>query len=71
MSYKVIDIFPVGGNTSVTIEGNGQGLKNNIFIKDSLGVTYKLLSVAMLSGGIQETTTLMIEGKFDSEKIIL
>ncbi len=71
MDYRVLDIFPVGENTSVTIEGNGKGLKNNILIKDSLGVPHRLISVAMLSGEIKKTTTLLIEGIFDSEVISL
>lgn len=75
MNYKVLDVFPIGKNTSVTIEGNGEGLKNNMIIGDSAGVAHKLISVAMLAGRsakeADETTTLLIEGKFDSEIIRL
>lgn len=69
MDYKVLDVFRIGNNTSVTIEGNGNGLKNNMHIKDSLGITHKLLSVAMISGGDRDATTLLIEGNFDSKVV--
>lgn len=71
MIYKVLDIFPIGQNSSVTIEGNGKGLQNGITIKDSLGTSHKLISVAMISGEKAGTTTLLIEGKFNSETISL
>ncbi|MEE1085814.1 MAG: hypothetical protein U0L05_01380 [Schaedlerella sp.] len=75
MNYKVLDVFPVGKNTSVTIEGNGIGLKNNMIIGDSLGVAHKLISVAMVAGQSTEetgkTTTLLVEGNFDSKIVRL
>ena len=74
MKYKVLNSFPIEKNTSVTIEGNGEGLINNMFVTDYLGNVYKLISVALLSGYLPEdkekTTTVLIEGKFDSEVII-
>lgn len=73
--YKVLDTFPVGKNTSVTIEGNGSGLKNNMIISDENGNHYKLISVALLSGQSPDqtgkTTTFLIEGNFKSETIKL
>lgn len=69
--YKVLNVFPVGKNTSVTIEGNGEKLKNNMTIKDLSGSTYRLLTVAMVSGGDRDTTTLMIEGKFRSKSLVV
>lgn len=69
MDYKVLDVFRIGNNTSVTIEGKGNGLKNNMRIKDSLGITHKLLSVAMISGDNRDTTTLLIEGDFNSKVV--
>lgn len=70
MTYKVLDIFPIGTNTSVTIEGNGEGLSNGIDIKDSNGKSHRLLTVAMISSEEKNNTVLLIEGKFDSENII-
>lgn len=73
--YKVLDTFDVGGNTSVTVEGNGDGLKNNIPVFDAQGVEYKLLSIALMSGcppeEIGKTTTVLIKGKFKSDTIRL
>lgn len=70
MLYNVLDVFPVGENTSVTIEGNGEGLKNNIDITASDGSKHKLLSVGMTSGhsveDVKKTTTVLVKGKFNS-----
>ena len=73
MTYKVLDVFPLGENTSVTIEGNGNGLKNNIMITSDKGIAHKLLSVAMLSkeSEIKKTTTVLIEGVFNSKTITI
>ena len=71
--YNVLDIFPIGNNTSVTIKGNGNGLKNNVMVTDENEKNYKLLSVAFVSGQseINKTTTILIEGKFNSKLIKL
>lgn len=75
MMYKVLDTFDVGGDTSVTIDGNGEGLKNNMPVFDSSGAEYRLLSVATMSGHSPEeigrTTTVLIKGKFKSDTIRL
>lgn len=75
MIYNVLDVFPVGSNTSVTIKGNGNGLKNNIVITDEHKKSYKLLSVALLSGQsekqINNETMVLIEGDFNSKMIKL
>ena len=75
MVYNVLDVFPVGNNTSVTIKGNGNGLKNNIVITDENEKSYKLLSVALLSGQsekqMDKETTVLIEGDFNSKIIKL
>ena len=73
MVYKVLDVFPIGNNTSVTIEGHGEGLKNHMDVISAEGKTYRLLSVAMVSGQPEDesgkTTTVMIEGSFNSKTI--
>lgn len=73
MTYRVLDVFPLGENTSVTIEGNGEGLKNNTTVISDEGTNHKLLSVGMLSGTsgeeIKKTTTILIEGMFNSKSI--
>ena len=75
MIYDVLEVFPVGSNTSVTIKGNGNGLKNNSVITDENEKSYKLLSVALLSGQsekqINNETMVLIEGDFNSKMIKL
>lgn len=70
MKYKVLDIFPIGMNTSVTIEGNGEGLSNGMDIKDSDEKLYHLITVAMISSEEKNKTVVLIKGKFNSENII-
>ena len=70
MKYDVLDCVLIGDNTSVTIAGNGKGLKNGIAIKASEGKIFKVISVAMYSGINYEsdnTTTLLVEGQFCSK----
>ena len=67
MKFDVLDCFLIGDNTSVTISGNGKGLKNGIAIKASEGKIFKVMSVAMYSGMNSQsfdTTTLLVEGFF-------
>ena len=73
MIYNVLDVFSIGNNTSVTIKGNGNGLKNNVMVTDENEKKFKLLSVAFMSGQseINKTTTVLIEGKFNSKFIKL
>ena len=71
MKYKVLGIFPIGQNTSVTIQGNGDGLSNNMEIRDSSGIAHQLITVAMMSKGEKNTTILLIQGVFDSKEIIV
>lgn len=35
LNYKVLDTFPIGQNTSVTIQGNSNGLRNNCVVTTS------------------------------------
>lgn len=64
MKYIVTNTFKVGNNTSVTIKGNGAGLKNGIkFIGDD-EKQYCILSVAMVNSQNLESSTLLIEGEF-------
>lgn len=70
MKYKVLDTFPVGLNTSVTIEGNGENFHNGMEIKDLDGNLYQLLTVAMVSSQEKNKTVLLIKGKFDAENIV-
>lgn len=73
--YKVIDVFPIGDNSSVTIEGKCENLQNNMTIHDENNKEFKLLNIAMVGGqkadDIGKTTILLIEGKFDSKFIKL
>lgn len=70
MKYDVLDCVIIGDNTSVTIIGNGKGLKNGVSIRTSEGKIFKVMSVAMYSGINSEsdnTTTLLVEEKFRSK----
>lgn len=64
---KVLDTFPVGNNTSVTISGDGADLENGKVLRGSDNKDYTILSVAMLSGveasEIGKSTTLLIKGR--------
>lgn len=74
MKYKVIDTFKIAGNTSISIEGDGDGIKNGMIITDSDGKKHKIISVAMYGGEslpVLKTTTILVEGKFESSEIIL
>lgn len=70
MVFRVIVTFPVGGNTSVTVDGNGTQLHNNMVIADSKGNEFELLSVAMTADKTvsdkKNETTVLIKGRFDS-----
>lgn len=74
MKYKVLDTLKVGNNTSVTIEGKGENLRNHMLIFDTDNVAHMLLSVAMPgridAETIRQQTTLLIEGEFKSESVI-
>lgn len=73
--YKVLNTFAVGNNTSVTIEGDDEGLRNDMRVTGSDGKSYNLISVSMpldvSSDAIGKTTTVLIEGDFRAEALIL
>lgn len=75
MKYKMIDIFPIGRNTSVTIEGNGNGLCNGTRIADENGKEYHIFSVGMVHHDnptdFNKSVTLLIENNFTGKDIIL
>ena len=72
--YKVNDILPINGNTVVSIQGNGNGLKNGIYVKNEKGVNYYIISVGtcrMINGEVSKTTDLLIDGSFKGKSIYL
>lgn len=73
MKYKVLDALKIGDNTSVTIEGKGEELHNQMLIFDADNIAHMLLSVAMPAGqaaeDIRNQTTLLVEGEFKSESV--
>ena len=74
MTYKVNDTLQVNGNTVVSIQGNGKGLKNGIYVKNEKGVNYYIISVGicrMMNGEIPNTTDLLIDGSFKGKNISL
>ena len=71
MVYKVLSALEVGENTALTIDGNGQGLKNGITISTPEGKDFELLSVGMAAGdqtkGLNNVTSILVGGKFTSK----
>lgn len=70
MKYDVLECVAIGADTSVTIAGNGQGLKNGVDIRTAKGNIFKVLSIAMYSGAYSDddkTTTLLVEGNFEAK----
>ncbi len=61
MSYKIKDIKYINGLflLSITIEGNGEGLRNNIILKDNNDNEFFLKSVAMVCGNMKETVLIV------------
>lgn len=45
--FKIIDVFQVGNNFSVTFEGACDAIKNGSKLKDDEGNTYDVISVGM------------------------
>lgn len=70
MVLRVVDTFPVGGDTSVTVEGDGAQLRNNMAVADSKGNAFELLSVCMTADKTgadkKNETTVLIKGRFNS-----
>lgn len=73
MTYKVLDRLRLGENTSITIEGKGENLHNQMMIFDSDNVAHVLISVGMPAGQepdrIGDSTTILVEGDFNSDII--
>ncbi|MCR5769379.1 MAG: hypothetical protein K6G45_13005 [Lachnospiraceae bacterium] len=68
MRYRVIDSFPLENNTAVAIEGDGEGLKNNIPINDG---KYFLLSTGTVNTTQARITKrlMLVKGKFTDNEI--
>lgn len=64
--YKVIDVFQLGNMLSVTVSGNGEGIKNGTRLVDGKGQLITVQSVAMTKnlnpGDISQCTTLLVTG---------
>lgn len=70
--YKVIGTLKVKNNTAVTIEGEGVGLRNNIYVTNEREEKFHLLSVGMTNFKEPEKnkiTNLLIEGEFNGKYI--
>lgn len=71
MRHRVLDTLPVEENTSVTIEGRGEGLKSGITVFGADGAGHRLISVALMCGlapeEIGKATTVLAEGEFKSD----
>ena len=58
MVYIVKDAKYINGLfiLAITVEGNGEGLKNGIFLEDEYGNEFYLREVAMTCGNMKDTT---------------
>lgn len=58
MVYRVKDAKYINGLfiLAITVEGNGEGLKNGIFLEDEYGNEFYLKEVAMTCGNMKDTT---------------
>lgn len=69
--FKVLDVFKIGENVSVTFEGRCETIKNGSRLKDSAGKSYNVISVGMTRhenpGDISKSTTVLLE-QCDLEK---
>ncbi|MCD8180734.1 MAG: hypothetical protein LUF26_04560 [Firmicutes bacterium] len=62
--FKVIDVFKIGENVSVTFEGKCEDIKNGSRLIDENGNMYNIISVAMANYDnpldISKSTTVLI-----------
>ena len=58
MEYSIKDTKFINGLNLmlITIDGNGDGLRNNIILRDENGNEYFIKSIAMTCGNMKETT---------------
>lgn len=73
MRYRVTHALRIGDATSVTIKGNGRGLKNGMIVEGDDGKKYHIRSVGMVNSAesIAAFTTVLIEGEFDLDSFII
>ena len=64
--YKVSEILILTDKTIVTIEGNGNGLKSRIYVKNEDG---DIFFVNHCSSDNEDVTRLMIDGVFSGKTI--
>ena len=68
---KINEVFAVGDDTLIIIEGNGQNINNGEYLIDVKGVKHEILSVTMVHhknpGDIMKSTTLLVEGKWNND----
>ncbi len=75
--FTVMDIFKIGDNLSVTLNGACEQLKNGVTLKDEEGNKYKVLSVGMTRFNdptdITQSTTILLMpcGLIKGEKLYL
>ena len=73
MRYKVLNTFKIGKSTSVTIQGDGNGLMNGMEVKDEFGRSHRVETIAMVEcekpENVAELTTLLIPGSFEGKEI--
>ena len=72
---KVKDVLRIGNKLSITIEGNGDTIKNGTEITDKNGKKYKIISVAMTRHNspadiLKDTTFLISDGNISKGDIL-
>lgn len=70
---NVIRTLKIGNNTSIIVNDKCKDVKNGTGVLDENGKPYVVLSVGMnkAKGSINDTTTLLIEGEFNSNKLFI
>ncbi len=63
---NILDKIVIGGNTAITLLGDGFNLKIGQRLLDSKGISHKILSIAMVEHedpkDITKSTTVLVEG---------
>ncbi len=72
---NVLGTMPIGDNTAIIVDNDGELFHNGIGILDEDGKPFEVLSVGMDSGAepkdMLDKTSLLVRGKFVSKRIFV
>ena len=72
---NVLGMMPIGDNTAIIVDNDGELFRNGIGILDEEGRPFEVLSVGMDSGveskDMMDKTSLLVKGKFTSNRIFV